>query len=225
MSMTRRPVLRAAAACAFLTCVVSIAGAQAPGPAAVAVAADGPITYAHHHLNVTSIPEHKRFWVDALGGTSIGILGSENVKFPGVLIRLRQQIPTGGTEGTTVNHVAFQVPDLHQAVDRLKAAGYIATSASPDANSPDADSPNAGAVFVMGPDNVKVELVEHKTLAVPIALHHVHFVAGNAAEMAAWYAKTFNATRGAAPNSARPGKSFESVELPGVILRFESSAT
>ena len=31
-------------------------------------AKDGPIVYGHHHVNATSVDEHMKFWVDALGG-------------------------------------------------------------------------------------------------------------------------------------------------------------
>jgi hypothetical protein len=191
--------------------------AQAP------VTADGPITYAHHHLNVTSVQEHKRFWIDTLGGTSVGIGSTENVKFPGVLVRLRKEIPTGGTKGTTVNHIGFQVSDVRQTVNNVKAAGYPIVTATEVTTAPvQGDiafiaNQNTNVAFVMGPDNTKVELFENRALTVPIALHHVHFAAQNVPEMTAWYVKTFNGTPG------RAG-SFETVELPGVSLRWGSSA-
>ena len=42
----------------------------APASAQLLAAKDGPVVYGHHHLNVTSIDEHKKFWVDALGRDS-----------------------------------------------------------------------------------------------------------------------------------------------------------
>jgi catechol-2,3-dioxygenase len=33
----------------------------------------------HNHLNVTSLDEHKKFWVDTLGGTPMKF-GSDNVE-------------------------------------------------------------------------------------------------------------------------------------------------
>ena len=47
--------------------------------------------------------------------------------------------------------------------------------------------------FVMGPDDVKVELLENKQQTTPIALHHVHFFGAQNAEMRAWYEKVFGA--------------------------------
>ena len=46
------------------------------------------------------------------------------MRFPGVLVFLTPRAPSGGTKGTTVNHVGFETPDLRKAVDRLKAAGF-----------------------------------------------------------------------------------------------------
>src|SRR5207248_811308 len=87
-------------------------------------AKDAPIVCGHHHLDVTSIDEHKKFWVDTLGGKAVKVGPNEVVLFPNVLIFLRPQAPTGGTKGTTVNHIAFAVKNLRQALDTAKAAGY-----------------------------------------------------------------------------------------------------
>ncbi len=101
----------------FVLAVASTASAQ------LLVAKDGPIVYGHHHLNVTNIEEQKKFFVNTLGGTAIkvGANNVEVVKFPNVLIFFRQQAPTGGTKGTTVNHIGFSVPNLRQVVDKVKA--------------------------------------------------------------------------------------------------------
>ena len=49
----------------------------------------------------------------------------EIIKFPNVLIFFRpMQAPTGGTIGTTVNHIGFSVPDLRPVVDKIKANGF-----------------------------------------------------------------------------------------------------
>ncbi len=71
---------------------------------------DNALVYAHHHLNATSIADAKKFWVDALGGTPAKAGPLEMVKFPNVIIVFTQRAPTGGSKGTTVNHVGFYVP-------------------------------------------------------------------------------------------------------------------
>ena len=63
----------------------------AGAPAAVAqltAANEGPIVYGHHHLNVTSVDEHRRFWVDTLGGTPASAGPLSLIKFPNVLTRI-----------------------------------------------------------------------------------------------------------------------------------------
>lgn len=193
----------------------------APASAQLLAAKDAPVAYGHHHLNVTNIDEHKKFWVDTLGGKSVKVGTSPNeiVMFPNVLVFLRQQAPTGGTKGTTVNHLAFAVKNLRQAVDKAKAAGYrIATREEAGAYDVVTDDiafnkeQGSYSAFVMAPDDLKVQLFEVKTIAAPIALHHIHF-AGPAAEMKAWYVKVFG---------AKPGTRgmFEAADLPGVNLSF-----
>ena len=201
--------------------VVLLTLASVPASAQLLAATDGPIVYGHHHLNVTSIDAHKKFWVDALGGKSVKVGTSPNeiVMFPNVLVFLRQQMPTGGTKGTTVNHLAFAVTDVRRAVERARAAGYrIATREEAGAYDVVTDDiafnkeQQSYSAFVMGPDEVKVQLFEVRTNPSPVALHHVHF-AGPAAEMKAWYVKVFGAkpsTRGI----------FEAADLPGVNLSF-----
>jgi catechol 2,3-dioxygenase-like lactoylglutathione lyase family enzyme len=207
---------------AILAALFFVLALDAPASAQLVAAKDGPIVYGHHHLNVTNLDAHKKFWVDALGGASIkvGTSPAEIVKFPNVFVMLTPRAPGGGTKGTTVNHVGFWVPNVRAAVDKAKAAGYpIVTRAElpPTQEVKDdlafiADQKTSIA-FVMGPDDTKVELVENKGMTGPIALHHIHFAAPNVNEMQAWYAKTFN---------AKPGMrgSFQAADLPGVNLTY-----
>jgi len=192
--------------------------------AQLTLARDNPIVYGHHHIAASDINAHKKFFIDALGGAA-GTFGPnkvEIVKFPNVLIFFRQQPPTGGTKGTTVNHIGFSVPDLKKAVARIKANGYpmitrgevAATQQVVDDIAP--VNANVSIAFTMGPDDVKVELVEQKQQTVPIALHHVHFFGPQNTEMQAWYAKVF----GAKP---RTGGNFPAADLPGVALNFSPS--
>jgi catechol 2,3-dioxygenase-like lactoylglutathione lyase family enzyme len=180
----------------------------------------------HHHLNVTRIDQHHHFFVDTLGGTPVsGRSGSEAiVRFPNVLIVLRQQPPTGGTKGTTVNHFAFGVPDIRQMVDTVKAAGYPMVTRAEVAPTQDVKDDLAymadqetDIAFTMAPDETKVEFIEIRTQPAPIDLHHIHFATPDVAAMKAWYVKVFD---------ARPGKrgKFEAADLPGVNLSYSPAA-
>jgi len=188
-------------------------------------AKDGPIVYGHHHIAASDIPAHLRFFADTLGGTRIkfGPQQADVVKFPNVFIFFRNQKPTGGSRGTTVNHIGFSVPDLRRTLDRVKAGGYAIITRSevaPTQQVIDDIAPinaNTSIAFVMGPDEVKVELVENRQQTTPIALHHVHFFGPQPSEMRVWYEKVF----GAKPRPA--GGAFLVADLPGVALNFSPS--
>jgi catechol 2,3-dioxygenase-like lactoylglutathione lyase family enzyme len=189
------------------------------------VAKDAPIAYGHHHLNVTSIPADVKFF-ETLGGTQITVAGRSIMKFPNVLVFLREQKPTAGTKGSSVDHIGFGVPDLRVMVDKIKEAGYRMVTKeeapSPPWVAADDIATQAGRdvriAFAMGPDDLKVEIVEVKGQQTPIALHHVHFAGPDNKAMQEWYVKVFGAKAG------NPGGTFQSATLPGVSLNFNQAA-
>src|SRR2546421_585896 len=200
--------------------------------AQILVAGQGPVVYGHHHLNTTNMAAQKKFYVDTLGGTLVnfgsGDRAQEIIKFPNVLIFFRpMQAPTGGSIGTTVNHIGFSVPDLKILVPKIKANGFkMITTDSVAANVKVTDdiaaaSPTTNIAFALGPEDTKVEFVEVKTQTAPIQLHHIHFFGQQNVEMQAWYAKTF----GAKLITANPGAAFVQDQLPGVFLNFTPSPT
>jgi catechol 2,3-dioxygenase-like lactoylglutathione lyase family enzyme len=209
---------------AWLT--LSVLGAASTASAQLVAAKDGPVVYGHHHFNVTDLEAQKKFFVTALGGAAIKV-GTNNVeiiRFPNVLLFFRVQAPTGGSKGTTADHIGFSVPNLAAAVAKIKANGFkmiTTTEAAKDRTVKDdiaapAQPGGAAIAFAMAPDDVKVELVEAKAQTAPIQLHHIHFFGQQNLEMQAWYAKTF----GAKPRAASPGAAFVSADLPGVVLNF-----
>ena len=198
--------------------------------AQILVAGEGPVVYGHHHLNTTDMAAQKKFYVDTLGGRLVkfGQNNQEIIEFPNVLIFFRpMQAPTGGSIGTTVNHIGFSVPNLSTLVPKIKAAGFkMITTDSVAAtvkvtNDIAAASPTTNLAFALGPEDVKVEFVEVKTQQAPIQLHHIHFFGQQNLEMQAWYAKTF----GAKLLTPNPGSAFVQDQLPGVMLNFTPSPT
>jgi len=212
---------------AVLLLTPAVSGAQ------ILVAGEGPVVYGHHHLNTTNMAAQKKFYVETLGGTLKHIgAGSEReqdiIAFPNVLMFFRpMQAPTGGSIGTTVNHIGFSVPDLKPLVAKIKANGFkMITTDSVAATVKVTDdiaaaSPTTNIAFALGPEDTKVEFVEVKTQKAPIQLHHVHFFGQMNTEMQAWYAKTFGATM----LPANPGSAFVQDQLPGVFLNFTPSPT
>ena len=135
---------------------------------------------------------------------------------------MREAEPTGGTKGSTVNHIGFSVPSVGAMVETVRSAGYpIVTRAElppalavGDGLAHIADQ-DTYIAYTMAPDDVKVEFVENRAQTQTIALHHIHF-AGPVEEMKAWYVKTFNAVAGMRG-------SFEAADLPGVNLTYSAS--
>jgi len=211
---------------------ILLLAAPSVSSAQILVAGEGPVVYGHHHLNTTNMDAQKKFYVNTLGGVLVqfgsGDRQQEIIKFPNVLMFFRpMQAPTGGSIGTTVNHIGFSVPDLKPLVAKIKANGYkMITTDSVAANVKVTDdiaaaNPTTNIAFVLGPEDVKVEFVEVKSQKAPIQLHHIHFFGEMNTEMQTWYAKTF----GAKMLPANPGSAFVQDELPGVVLNFTPSPT
>lgn len=185
----------------------------------------GPVVNGHHHLNVSDVAAHQRFWIDTLGGKPGMFAGrTPMAMFPDALVFMREQDPTGGSVGTTVNHVGFSVPNLREVVDRLVAAGYpMVTAEQSPPGSEVVDNirvvpgggPVSGIAYVMGPDDVKVEVLEMRAQDAPIVSHHIHFFGDEAEAMRAWYVDVFGA---AAQGDGANG--FFVANLPGLNLNY-----
>jgi catechol 2,3-dioxygenase-like lactoylglutathione lyase family enzyme len=200
-----------------------VAGAAAPAGAQLAAAKDGPVVYGHHHLTVSDVAAHRKFWVDGLGGTAAKLGTTEAVKFHNLIVLLRQGTPTGGTKGTTVNHVGFTVPDVRAVLARVRAAGFAdVTQAEAPSTSKVVDGVATNAAgtstiaYVMAPDDVKVELTEVKGQQPAITLHHIHYYTQQVDAMKAWYVQTLGAKGGMRGT-------FQAADLPGVNLTFSPS--
>jgi len=186
-------------------------------------ASEGPVVHGHHHLNVTDREAHEQFWGATLGGIPTTWRDVQIFKLPNALIFLTDREPTGGTIGTTVNHIGFWVPDTRAAIENARGAGYpVITSRE----LPNADVDN-GVVcpvgqgycigYVLAPDDVKVEFVGNRTQTMPIQHHHIHFNTPDVDGLRAWYVEMFDAVPGMNGN-------FKVADLPGVNLRFSESA-
>jgi catechol 2,3-dioxygenase-like lactoylglutathione lyase family enzyme len=213
-----------------LTLWLVIGAAILPQLSFAQLIATGPVTNGHHHFNAGDIDEHMRFWVDTLGGKAGTFGGNAPIAiFPNALIFMRDQEPTAGMIGSTVNHVAFSVTDLRATVDRVVAAGYsmITESEAPagvevvdDIGVIAGDGPVTGIAYVLGPEGIKVEVLEMPAQSEAIASHHIHFFGEDAEAMRAWYIDVFGAVE-------RPGSvnSIIGADLPGLGLSFTGGAS
>lgn len=188
--------------------------------ASTAAATDEPVSMGHHHANTKDVAATKHFW-ELLGARPVPFGDRVVMKLPDLLVFLREQEPTGGTRGTTVNHVGLRLKDVSGLVVKLKAAGVPIITREELADAKEDvyfnEPQKAHLAFVLSPDGTKVELFEDPNAPDPAANHHIHFAAPDVTAMKAWYVETF----GAAPGQ-RGG--MEAAQLPGVNLTFSPAA-
>jgi len=193
------------AALAFLFVPVAAFAQLAPPNAA-------GITYGHVHLSVKDMEVHKKLWVDHFGGVVVQKGTLTAVKLPNMLIAFRQTPPTGGSQGTVMDHFGFKVRNLAEFLAKWKAAGLPVTSEFTGAEG----FPNA---YVMGPDETRIELQEDKSLRVVASGYHIHFLTPEFEKLRDWYVETFSLT-------PRPRGSIKvTADAPGMNLSFATAPT
>jgi len=167
------------------------------------------VTWGHVHLHPKDRYK-ETLALMSLGG-ELGNNLSPNVPlvFPGILILLQegQKPPTGGSEGTAVDHIAFRVPSLEETLARVKAANW-------GMHAKDQPGAKAGQAFLLTPSEVKIELLEDKRLKQPIVFDHVHFLVlePNLKEMEIYYKTMYGVTGDG-----------DTLSLPGGKLMFSKS--
>jgi len=207
-------------ATAALLTLTARAGAQVSPPNAAGVA------MGHLHYVVRDVAANKAFWV-ALGGKPILFNGTtEGALFPDVVVLLRQGEPSGGTEGSVVNHVAFRVKSL-AAIER---AGFtveynaqypgVASVHSPEGERielfDDELATNLGFTIDGGGSEPTAERHNRK-ISVPIIAHHIHLnvPADQVAAAKEWYATHFGGVRGMRWR-------YDAVDLPGININISA---
>ncbi len=203
---------------AILAFAALLSWAARPAWAQLVSHPEAPVRIGHYDLNVTSVEDHKKFWVDTLGGKAIKFGGIDVIEFPDAFIFLRVEKPTGPTRGTAFDHIGFAVPNVPAMATKLAAAGdQETTGREPKPGSPPPAASGTSPVYgrfayFIGPDGAKIELVTNEAKDAPsIVAHHIHFINKQYVDMQQWYMKAFNGT-------LRPGQTdfFIGADLPGV---------
>jgi catechol 2,3-dioxygenase-like lactoylglutathione lyase family enzyme len=187
--------------------IVPLASAQLAPPN------EAGVTMGHVHLNVRDVEVQKKFWTEYFGAVPLAKQGLPGVKVPGMLILFRQQAPTGGSEGTMMDHFGFKVPSTAEALKHFRAGGIQVESEFKGTEG----FPNA---YVMGPDDVKIELQEDTSLTVPAIAYHLHFMnaPGDQIKLRDWYAKNFGAV-------VKKRGQHDAADIPGMNLTFGVTRT
>jgi catechol 2,3-dioxygenase-like lactoylglutathione lyase family enzyme len=160
--------------------------AQLPAPN------EAGVSMGHIHFLVTNPDAHKKIWMDAFGAAPVKFGTLEALKIPGIFVILGKANtpPAGGTNGSVVNHIGIAVKDYADIKAKLAAAGVNMQELTPNAQ-----------MFANLPDDVRLEVMEEKSIATPVAFHHVHESVTDQAAAQAWYVKTFGAGAGSRRNS------------------------
>ena len=183
-----------------------------PANAQLAPPNSAGVTFAHVHLNVTDIEVHKKLWVEQFDGVVVQKGSLTTVKFPGQLVVFTERAPTGGSQGTVMDHFGFKVRSLAEVLATWRAAGLEVQSEFTGAEG----FPNA---YVLAPDGIRFELQEDPELPVKAEAYHIHFLTPDYLELLDWYVDVFSAVR--APRGTIPS----TANVPGQNLSFANSRT
>ena len=134
----------------------------------------------------------------------------------GIYVILRKQDPTERTVGSSLNHFGFLVKDFAASVARWKAAGL---DWEPVVNA------QTGQGFLNGPDGVRVEIYEDKSMTLPMQMHHIHLMVPDPLAAQKWYSERFGATAGTRLGGVGlPRTQFDTVNVPGTEITLSKSA-
>jgi catechol 2,3-dioxygenase-like lactoylglutathione lyase family enzyme len=157
------------------------------------------VAIGHVHLNVSDVDVQQKFWT-TVGGTVGNREKIVMAQFPGIYVFIRKQDYKGGSVGSVINHFGFYVKDFEGSVARWKAAGL---NWEPGAN--------PGQGYINGPDGVRIEIYENKTIPTPMAMHHIHLQVPDPLAAQKWYIDHFGATAG-------KRNQFETANVPGTEI-------
>lgn len=194
----------------FLLSAALVCSLASPAYAQLAPFNAAGMTYGHVHLTVKDIEVQKKLWVDHFGGTFVQKGTLQAIKLPNMLIAFRQATPTGGSEGTVMDHFGFKVRNLAEILASWRKAGYQVTREFVGAEG----FPNA---YLAGPDDIKIELQEDKSLPVKASGYHIHFLTPDYQKLMAWYVDTFGVT------PRKRGTIDTTADAPGMNLSFQTS--
>ena len=168
------------------------------------------VSWGHIHMNVSDVEEHVRIWVEHFGGVRADVPVA-TVVLPNTLLMFNAQAPTGGTQGSSIDHFGFSVPNVAEFLERWRADGLEVESEFNGFG----DLPQA---YLRLPDDIRVELEEVPSLTEVAVPYHVHlYTDGETEALRDWFVEQFSMEpreRGFNPYTA---------DVPGMNVSFSSS--
>jgi catechol 2,3-dioxygenase-like lactoylglutathione lyase family enzyme len=167
----------------FRSALIVLFFGQAAAFAQLSAPNDSGISIGHIHLFSKDPDAQRKIWVEALGAQVAKSGTLELLRLPGFFIIINRAEPTGGSAGSTADHVGLSVRDLGAMQIKLAAMNL-----------------QVQGPFIAMPDGLRVELLEDKAQTLPVVMHHIHLSAANGEMLRQWYVKTFGAEPGSRRN-------------------------
>jgi catechol 2,3-dioxygenase-like lactoylglutathione lyase family enzyme len=190
----------------FFASLVAVIFTQFAAFAQLAAPNDSGVAIGHIHLLSRDPDAQKKIWVEGLGAqvTKTGTL--EILRLPGVYIIINKVDPSGGSVGSTADHIGLSVRDVNGTKAKLAAVNV-----------------QMQGPFVDMPDGLRLELLEDKAQTLPVVMHHVHLTTVNPELLRQWYVKTFGAENGSRRNL--PSATFNGNELDFLLAQMPPAPT
>jgi catechol 2,3-dioxygenase-like lactoylglutathione lyase family enzyme len=174
------PVSLLAAAVAFF------AQTAAPNPAGISAG--------HIHIVAEDPAAYQKTIVSVLGGSPVNAGPLTMVKLPGIYFIMtaaqKGKGPSGGSKGSTADHMGFSVKSYAATKAKAEAAGLKVQELTPNVQA-----------FVTFPNDVIIEIQEETALPTESAFSHFHLMVPDQNGAREWYMKTF----GGVEAQRRPG--------------------
>jgi hypothetical protein len=152
------------------------------------------ISAGHIHLVVADPAAYQKTIVSVLGGTPVNAGPLTMVKLPGIFFIMTAAKqgagPSGGSKGSTADHMGFSVKSYAATKAKAEAAGLHVQELTPNVQA-----------FVTFPNDVIVEIQEDTSLPTETAFSHYHLMVPDQNAAREWYMKTF----GGVEAQRRPG--------------------
>jgi len=150
------------------------------------------VSMGHLHFVVPNPDVEKKLFMDLFGADVTHAGSLELLRVPGIYIVVAKATtpPTGGTNGSVVNHIGFEVKDYAAFKAKAMAANVAWQELTPNVQA-----------FATFPDDIRLEIIENKDLSTPVAFHHIHEQVTDQKAALAWYLKEFGAKEGSRRNT------------------------
>jgi len=177
----------------WLLIPVSLLAAAAAFFAQTAPPNPSGISAGHIHIVVPDPAAYQKTILSVLGGEAVNAGALTMVKLPGIffiMTKAQGAGPSGGSKGSTADHMGFSVKSFAALKAKAEAAGLKVQEVTPNVQA-----------FVTLPNDVILEVQEDTSLTTDTAFSHYHLMVPDQNAAREWYMKTF----GGVEAQRRPG--------------------